>query len=278
MEELYDEVFAVSRLLTSSAGTPATRIETMIIGLFEAMERHRKLFAAMLEARATSDAVREMWEADRQSFVEPLAELIQGERDAGRAPDGPEPVALATVLLELNDRALERVVRGGRAVPRPADPGGDGGLAAHHLRNGRRRTGRSMKYDEIEFDSQGTSCAAWHWTGVGDAFAHSGGRPVVVMAHGLAGTKDSGLAAVRRVPGRGRVSTCSPSTTAASVRAMAPRASGSAWPPSSRTTGRRWRRPPGCRASTGTASCCGASPSPAVTSSRRPPGAPTWRP
>ena len=113
MEELYDEVFAVSRLLTSSAGTPATRIETMIIGLFEAMERHRKLFAAMLEARATSDAVREMWEADRQSFVEPLAELIQGERDAGRAPDGPEPVALATVLLELNDRALERVVRGG---------------------------------------------------------------------------------------------------------------------------------------------------------------------
>jgi len=50
-----------------------------------------------------------------------------------------------------------------------------------------------MKYDEIEFDSQGTSCAAWHWTGVGDAFARSGDRPVVVMAHGLAGTKDSGL-------------------------------------------------------------------------------------
>ena len=41
MEELYDEVFAVSRLLTSSAGTPSTRIETMILGLFEAMERHR---------------------------------------------------------------------------------------------------------------------------------------------------------------------------------------------------------------------------------------------
>ena len=112
MEELYDEVFAVSRLLTSSAGTPSTRIETMILGLFEAMERHKRLFAAMLEARATSEAVRDMWDADRLSFVTPLAEMIQGERDAGRAPDGPDPVALATVLLELNDRALERVVRG----------------------------------------------------------------------------------------------------------------------------------------------------------------------
>jgi TetR/AcrR family transcriptional regulator, ethionamide resistance regulator len=112
MEELYDEVFAVARLLTSTAGTPSTRIETMILGLFEAMERHKRLFAAMLEARATSEAVRDMWDADRLSFVAPLAEMIQGERDAGRAPDGPDPVALATVLLELNDRALERVVLG----------------------------------------------------------------------------------------------------------------------------------------------------------------------
>ena len=112
MEELYDEVFAVARLLTSTAGTPSTRIETMILGLFEALERHKRLFGAMLEARASSEAVRDMWDADRLSFVSPLAEMIQGERDAGRAPAGPDPVALATVLLELNDRALERVVRG----------------------------------------------------------------------------------------------------------------------------------------------------------------------
>ena len=113
MEELYDEVFAISRLLTSAEGTPETRIATMITGLFEAMQRHEHLFAAMLEARATSEAVREMWDADRLSFVEPLAEMIRSEREAGRAPAGPDPVSLATVLLELNDRALERVVRGG---------------------------------------------------------------------------------------------------------------------------------------------------------------------
>jgi hypothetical protein len=112
MEELYDEIFAVSRELTSTDSTPEVRITSMVTGLFGATRRHEHLFAAMLEARATSQAVREMWDADLQSFVEPLAEMIGSERAAGRAPDGPDPVALATMLLELNDRALERLVRG----------------------------------------------------------------------------------------------------------------------------------------------------------------------
>jgi uncharacterized protein len=54
-----------------------------------------------------------------------------------------------------------------------------------------------MKYDEVTFSSGGGSaraeCHAWHFTGEGDALATDAGRPVVVMAHGLAGTKDSGL-------------------------------------------------------------------------------------
>ena len=51
-----------------------------------------------------------------------------------------------------------------------------------------------MKYDEVEFDSQGVECAAWHFTAAATRSATPAGRPVVVMAHGLAGTKDSGLA------------------------------------------------------------------------------------
>lgn len=50
-----------------------------------------------------------------------------------------------------------------------------------------------MKYDEVTFASGGTECHAWHFTGEGDALATDAGRAVVVMAHGLAGTKDSGL-------------------------------------------------------------------------------------
>ncbi len=44
---------------------------------------------------------------------------------------------------------------------------------------------RTVRFGPIE---------AWHWTG-SNLLESAAGRPVVVMAHGLAGTKDSGLAA-----------------------------------------------------------------------------------
>lgn len=54
-----------------------------------------------------------------------------------------------------------------------------------------------MSLDEITFSSghgpARAECHAWHFTGEGDALAGEAGRPVVVMAHGFAGTKDSGL-------------------------------------------------------------------------------------
>ena len=109
---LYDEMAGVSEHLRSSTSTPEQRIDAFVTELFDVTERHRHLFVAMLEARGTSEAVREMWDADRVSFVEPLADMITAERDAGSAPTGPDPGALATMLLELNDRALERLVRG----------------------------------------------------------------------------------------------------------------------------------------------------------------------
>ncbi|MEJ7831721.1 MAG: TetR/AcrR family transcriptional regulator [Nocardioides sp.] len=112
MEQLYDDAYAVTRLL-SGDGSPAANIEATIGGLFDAWARQQHLFRAMLEARATSGAVREMWDADRESFVEPVASVIAAERAAGRAPDGADANALASVLLELNDRMLERLALGG---------------------------------------------------------------------------------------------------------------------------------------------------------------------
>ena len=113
MEEMYDDAFVAAGQLAASEGTPARRIETMLHELFGTLDRHQHVFAAMLEARATSEAVRSMWEADRQSFVDPVADMIRSEREAGHAPDGPDAVVLATVLLELNDRMLERIALGG---------------------------------------------------------------------------------------------------------------------------------------------------------------------
>lgn len=51
-----------------------------------------------------------------------------------------------------------------------------------------------MNPQNLTFASQGTTCAAWHFPAADDRLATAAGRPAVVMAHGLGGTKDSGLA------------------------------------------------------------------------------------
>ncbi len=48
--------------------------------------------------------------------------------------------------------------------------------------------------EDLSFSSGGETLAAWHLSGQGGAFAADGaGRPCVVMAHGIGGTRDSGL-------------------------------------------------------------------------------------
>ncbi len=113
MERVYDEAFLATDVLTDATEPPAQRIRAASEAMFATWERHRYLFKAVLEARATSSAVRELWDSDRQSFVEPVAAMIDAERAAGRAPDGPDSTVLATLLLELNDRLLERMTTGG---------------------------------------------------------------------------------------------------------------------------------------------------------------------
>jgi uncharacterized protein len=50
-----------------------------------------------------------------------------------------------------------------------------------------------MTFPEISFPSGGVECRGRHYPGSGNALATPAGRPAVVMAHGLAGTVDSGL-------------------------------------------------------------------------------------
>lgn len=52
----------------------------------------------------------------------------------------------------------------------------------------------SAERHDLTFSSHGIDCDAWFFPGVDiSPFDGPGGRPVVVMAHGFAGTKDSGL-------------------------------------------------------------------------------------
>lgn len=55
-----------------------------------------------------------------------------------------------------------------------------------------------MNYQQVGFDSAGTRCDAWHFRAADDSLATDAGRPIVVMAHGLGGTKDSGLESFAR--------------------------------------------------------------------------------
>jgi|GEM_PF-571258 len=111
LDPMYDDVFAANDLLTAD-GDPRQRIRAMIETLLDTGERHRYLLQAMLEARAVSSSVRTLWDTARESFVPAVAAMIRTERSAGRAPDGCDPVVLATALLEFNDRLLERFTAG----------------------------------------------------------------------------------------------------------------------------------------------------------------------
>ena len=113
MEQMYDDAFVATELLTTDERTPEQRIRAATDAVFDSAERHRYLSRAMLQARASSAAVRDMWDSDRASFVPPVAAMIDAERRSGRAPDGPDPTLLATLLLEVNDRVLERLTVGG---------------------------------------------------------------------------------------------------------------------------------------------------------------------
>jgi AcrR family transcriptional regulator len=113
MEEMYDESFAAADQLRAD-GTPAQNIDAMIRALFSTWDKHEHLFKASLDARATSATVRELWDHDRESFVPVVAAMIESERAAGAAPAGVDATALASVLLELNDRMLERLALGGQ--------------------------------------------------------------------------------------------------------------------------------------------------------------------
>jgi AcrR family transcriptional regulator len=112
MGEMYDESLVAAEALRAD-GTPAENIEAMVRGLFTTWEKHEHLFRASLDARATSATVRELWDSDRESFVPVVASMIEAERASGAAPPGTDATALASVLLELNDRMLERLALGG---------------------------------------------------------------------------------------------------------------------------------------------------------------------
>ncbi|BDB43757.1 MULTISPECIES: TetR/AcrR family transcriptional regulator [Mycobacterium] len=113
MERMVDDTMFVNDIFTMSDCPPRERVRGMLEGLFDTWERHRSMFKAALQARGHSAAGRRMWDDGRATFVESVAGMIRAERVAGTAPEGIDATILATVLLEVNDRMLERMTLGG---------------------------------------------------------------------------------------------------------------------------------------------------------------------
>lgn len=117
LEPMHDAVFAANSILADTTKPPRTRIRETLKAVLKTGEQHRYLIQAMLDARGTNNAVRELWDSARESFVPSVSAVIVTERAAGRAPDGPSPDVLASLLLEFNDRLLERLIVGGPLNP-----------------------------------------------------------------------------------------------------------------------------------------------------------------
>ncbi|MGK2866759.1 MAG: TetR/AcrR family transcriptional regulator [Mycobacterium sp.] len=110
IERLVTEIFVVNEDFTTGDDAPRDRVYAMLGGLFDTSDRYRHVFSAMLEARGSSVTVRRIWDDARDAFAPSVAALIRAERSG----DSPAPEVLAAVLLEFNDRMLERFILGGQ--------------------------------------------------------------------------------------------------------------------------------------------------------------------
>ncbi|MQW77408.1 TetR family transcriptional regulator [Nocardioides sp. dk4132] len=110
LEEMHDDGLSAAELLAGD-GAVRDQVAAAIRTVLSGWERRRHVYRAMLEARATSPGVRERWDSAQEGFVRIAADVIDAERRAGLAPPGPDAHAVATVLLDVNDRALARLVQ-----------------------------------------------------------------------------------------------------------------------------------------------------------------------
>jgi TetR/AcrR family transcriptional regulator, ethionamide resistance regulator len=108
MQGLYDAAAEANEILVKAEGDPGQRIRKAVTLLFDSVDDNPHTYRALLEARASSAGVRQMWDAGRADFAKVIGGMIDTERAAGRAVEGPDAAAVASVLLDVNDHALER--------------------------------------------------------------------------------------------------------------------------------------------------------------------------
>jgi AcrR family transcriptional regulator len=79
---------------------------------YEIFGAHRAVIEAAVELSATNTEAQQLWTEVMEGWVEHVTERIEGERACAAAPDGVPARDLATVLVQMNERALRSVFTG----------------------------------------------------------------------------------------------------------------------------------------------------------------------
>ncbi|PRY10562.1 TetR/AcrR family transcriptional regulator [Kineococcus rhizosphaerae] len=114
---LLDRVVAEARARRDEAfAQPAADAEgrwrQAIGAIAQPFRSHLAVTLAAAEARATSAAVRDVWNGVMDRFVTETATQIEAERARGAAPDGPPARDLAVALNWMNERVLHSAFAG----------------------------------------------------------------------------------------------------------------------------------------------------------------------
>jgi AcrR family transcriptional regulator len=104
---VWDEMVAAASNFFEDDGEPPPEYVRRALGGVGALWReHEPLLVAMVDAAATDERARELWDGWMDRWIERVAARIEEERAAGRAlPAPPDARSLARVLLAMNERS-----------------------------------------------------------------------------------------------------------------------------------------------------------------------------
>lgn len=105
--------------IVSGEGDFRARVDAALERLVDRVLESAHIYRALLTARTTHEATRELWDEGRAILAEPIAAFIRSERAAGRAPDGADADGLAQSLVHINESVLERLVYDADAPRQP---------------------------------------------------------------------------------------------------------------------------------------------------------------
>lgn len=112
LEDIYEDLLeATGKWHSSETADGRKALREGFDALAAYCHAHPRLIVATFDAVGSDAEVREMWESSMDQLAQRVAEKITAERDAGRALAGAAPAALATSLVAMNERTLEREAR-----------------------------------------------------------------------------------------------------------------------------------------------------------------------